>query len=184
MRAQLLKLGFVLIFIFLACPALAWAQRVPHEGGNAVGGDVGIYFPQQDELTTGPALTGFLEHYLTARDSVRGVFGWANPHFDTEDTDSLRQVRIGGDLLHNWEHGTVHPFVGAGLAAYFLQARDNGHDVGDSRTRFGGNVLAGVEYFTSNTFAVKGEAAYHIVSKIDQFNPSGLLLTVGGKVYF
>jgi opacity protein-like surface antigen len=78
----------------------------------------------------------------------------------------------------------VHPFVGAGLGTYFLQARDNGENAGDSETKFGGTVFGGVEFFTSKTFSVKGEARYHIVSKVNDFNPSGLALTVGVKTYF
>jgi hypothetical protein len=174
----------LIVVLGLACPAPAWAQRVPHQGSSAVGGDVGLFIPRESGMSTGPALAGFLEHYLSARDSVRLVVGWASPKFETENTDGVRQVRVGGDLLHNWEGGSVHPFVGAGLGLYFLQERDNGRNVGNSETKFGGNVLGGVEYFTSNTFSIKGEAAYHVITKIDQFNPSGLQLSVGAKVYF
>jgi len=45
-------------------------------------------------------------------------------------------------------------------------------------------VFGGAEFFTSKTFSVKGEARYHIVSKVNDFNPSGLALTVGVKTYF
>lgn len=181
MRAQLLT---VVVIGILACPVAAWAQRVPHKGSSAVGGDVGVYIPRETGMTNGLALAGFFEHYLTARDSVRIDLGWADPKFDTENTDSMRQVRLGADLIHNWEGGSVHPFVGAGLGAYFLQEIDNGNNLGNSEKKFGGQVLGGVEYFTSNTFSIKGEAAYHVISKIDQFNPSGLQLSIGAKVYF
>jgi opacity protein-like surface antigen len=109
-----------------------------------------------------------------------------NPKWESETSDSLRQIRIGADFVHNWEGGTVHPFVGAGLGAYFLQFRDNGENLGDSETRLGGAIFGGVEYFTSNTFAVKGEARYHVISKTTRFdlNPSGLSLTFGVKSYF
>jgi hypothetical protein len=182
MKTRLLICGLA---AYLGCPAAALAQaRMPHEGAGAVGGDVGIFLPRQDALKTGPVLEGFYEYYLTARESVRIGVGWMNPKFQTEDSDTLRHVRIGADLVHNWEGGAVHPYVGAGLGAYFLQFRDNGQNVGDSETKLGGNVFGGVEYFTSNTFSVKGEAAYHIVSKVNDFNPSGLSLTFGVKSYF
>ena len=93
-------------------------------------------------------------------------------------------IRVGADLVHNWEGGAVHPYVGAGLGMYFLQFRDLGHSIGDRETKFGGTIFGGAEFFTSNTFAVKGEARYHIVSKIGEFNPSGLALTFGVKSYF
>jgi hypothetical protein len=171
--------------ITLAIPALASAQgRMPHKGAGAVGADVGVFLPKEEQLTTGPVVEGFYEYYLTARDSVRVGAGWLNPKFERESADSFRQIRIAVDLVHNWEGGTVHPFAGAGLGTYFLQLRDNGTNVGDSETKLGGTVFAGAEFFTSNTFAVKGEARYHIVQKVGGFNPSGLALTIGVKGYF
>ena len=184
MKAQLLVCGLALC---LAIPATAAAQaRMPHAGASAVGGEVGVFLPKADELSTGPVLEGFYEYYLTARESLRIGVGWLNPKWEAEKSDSLRHVRIGGDLLHNWEGGAVHPFVGAGLGVYILQFRDNGESLGDSETKFGGSIFGGVEFFTSDTFAVKGEARYHIVSKSDQLNlnPSGLSLTFGVKSYF
>jgi hypothetical protein len=167
-----------------ACATTAWAQRTPHTDQNAIGGDVGVFLPAQDGMTTGPSLEGFFEHYLSARDSVRANVGWANPKVERETSDSTRQIRLGADIIHNWEHGSIHPFAGVGLAAYFIQHEDNGESVGDSRTRLGGNLLGGVEFFTSNTFSIKGEGRYHIVSKVDGYDPSGLALTIGVKKYF
>jgi Outer membrane protein beta-barrel domain len=169
----------------LSCVATpAWAQRTPHRDMGALGGDVGVFLPKQDGMTTGPSLEGFFEHYLTSRDSIRADVGWSNPKVDRETSDSTRQIRVGADLIHNWEGGAIHPFVGAGLGAYFLQAKDNGNNVGDSQTRLGGDILGGVEFFTSNRFSIKGEGRYHIVSKANGYNPSGLALTIGIKSYF
>lgn len=182
-KAQLLICGLALCLI----PASAAAQpRMPHAGASAVGGDVGIVLPQADALSTGPVLEGFYEYYFTARESLRVGVGWLNPKWDAEESDSLRQIRIAGDLVRNWEGGAVHPFVGAGLGMYILQFRDNGENLGDSESKFGGSIFGGVEFFTSDTFAVKGEARYHIVSRSDRFdvNPSGLALTIGVKSYF
>jgi hypothetical protein len=174
-----------IVAVALGAPALATAQgRMPHKGAGAVGADVGIVFPKEDQLTTGAAIEGFYEYYLSARDSVRVGAGWLNPKFERESDDSVRQIRVAVDLVHNWEGGTVHPFAGAGLGTYFLQVRDNGNNVGDSDTKIGGTVFAGAEFFTSNTFAVKGEARYHVVQKVNDFNPSGLSLTIGVKSYF
>jgi len=182
MKAQLLICGLAAM---LGLPSVAAAQaRMPHKDAGALGGEVGIFLPKEDVLTTGLALEGFYEYYLTARDSVRVGAGWLNPKFENESSDSLRQIRIAVDFVHNWEGGAVHPFVGAGVGTYFLQFRDNGNNVGDSETKFGGTIFGGAEFFTSNTFSVKGEARYHIVSKVNDFNPSGLALTIGVKSYF
>ncbi|SRR6266540_1739501 len=182
MKAQLLTIGLVLI---LGLPVAASAQgRMPHKDAGAIGADVGVFVPRQDGMTNGLTLEGFYEYYLTARDSVRVGAGWANPKFEREKEDSVRQVRIAVDLVHNWEGGAVHPFVGAGLGTYFIQQRDNGNDVGESETKLGGTIFGGAEFFTSKTFSVKGEARYHVVSKVDAYNPSGLALTIGVKSYF
>ncbi len=182
MKAQLFVLG---IAALLCAPAGAAGQgRMPHGNAGGIGADVGIFMPRQEGMTTGPELSGFYEHYMTARDSLRLGVEWMNPKSDFEHSDTVRQVRVGGDFIHNWEGGSVHPFVGAGLAAYILQPRDNGHNFGDSATKLGGTLLAGAEFFTSSTFSVKGEARYHIVSKWNGYDPSGLALTIGVKSYF
>ena len=133
---------------------------MPHKDAGALGADVGVFLPRQDGMTTGPEIGGFYEYYLTARDSLRVGGGWANPKNEADSNLRTRQLRFGVDLIHNWEGGAVHPFVGAGLGSYFLQPRLNGTNLGDSATKIGGTILGGVEFFTSNTFAVKGEARY------------------------
>ena len=106
----------------IAVPAQAQRReaRNPHQGSSAVLGEVGLFLPTQDGMTTGPAVEGAYEYYLTARNSLRLGAGWANPKLDREHSDSTRQVRLGADLIHNWEGGAVHPFVGAGVGSYFL----------------------------------------------------------------
>jgi hypothetical protein len=169
----------------LSLPTAVSAQgRMPHKDAGAVGAEVGVFPPRQDGMTTGPAIEGFYEHYLTARNSLRIGAGWANPKQEADSDNTMRQVRIGADLLHNWEGGAIHPFVGAGLGAYFLQPRSHGTNVGDSATKLGGTILGGVEFFTAKTFAVKGEARYHVVQKSGSYDPSGFAFTIGVKSYF
>lgn len=171
--------------ILFGLSAPAWAQRrAPHKDSGALGGDVGVFLPQQSGMSSGPALEGFYEYYLDARNSVRLGVGWASPKSEADSNVRTRQICIPVDVVHNWEGGAVHPFVGAGLGTYFLQTRVNGSNVGDSRTKLGGTLFAGLEFFTSNTFSVKGEARYHIVTKADGYDPSGLALTIGAKTYF
>jgi opacity family porin len=156
---------------------------MPHAGANAVGAEVGAFIPNQDGMSHSAEVTGFFEPYLTARDSLRLAVGWADPKVETSNDQSTRQVRIGGEVIHNWEGGSVHPFVGAGLSAYFLKALAAGTD-GDTATRLGGTILGGAEFFASKTFSVKGEARYNVVSKWNGYDPSGLSLTIGVKSYF
>jgi hypothetical protein len=177
----------VVFVLALMLPAPAQAQRrMPATGAGAVGGDFGVFLPQEDALESGLVLDGFYEYYFEPRTSLRLMVGYMNPEIDNGEDDSLRYVRIGGDVVYNWEGGAIHPFVGAGLGVYLLQFKDNGDSVGDSESKFGGNLFGGVEFFTSPTFAVKGEAKYHVVSDIDpgDFDPGGFSLTIGVKKYF
>ena len=175
----------ILAILATLTPSLLLAQT-PKADSGAVGGDVGIFLPKQDGMKSGPTLEGFYEYYPTARTSIRLGLGWGNPKRDTEndEDDSIRFIRIGGDVVYNWEGGSVHPFVGAGLGIYFLQERDNGENLGDSETKFGGTLFGGAEFFTSNTVSFKAEAKYHIVADAGAYNPDGLSLTVGLKKYF
>ena len=174
------------LVLCIAVPAQAQRReaRNPHQGSSAVLGEVGLFLPTQDGMTTGPAVEGAYEYYLTARNSLRLGVGWANPKLDREHSDGTRQIRFGGDLIHNWEGGAVHPFVGAGAGSYFLQSIDNGNTIGPSNTRFGARLLGGVEYFTSRSFAIKGEGRYDAVMKANGYNPSGLTFSIGVKSYF
>ncbi|MBA3297132.1 MAG: porin family protein [Acidobacteria bacterium] len=173
----------ILALAITLAPALAQAQT-PQTDSAAVGGDVGLFFPKSDALKSGLALDGFYEYYLSPRTSIRLGVGFMNPKIKRDEDDSMRYIRVGGDLVYNWEGGGVHPFVGAGVGAYFLQEKDNGDNFGDQETKIGGNVFGGAEFFTSNTLSVKAEAKYHLISNLGAFNPDGLSLTVGLKKYF
>lgn len=173
----------ILVVLLTLVPAMAAAQTPRAESG-AVGGDVGWFFPADDGMKGGATLEGFYEYYLTARTSVRLGLGWGRPKVKADEEDSIRFFRVAGDVVYNWERGNVHPFAGAGVGIYFLQASDNGESVGDSETKFGGTIFGGAELFTSNTVSVKGEARYHLVANAGAYNPDGLSLTIGIKKYF
>ena len=175
----------ILAIVFALTPSYVHAQRTPHADTAAVGGDVGVFIPRDDALSWGPDLEGFYEYYITPRTSLRLGLGWMKPDFEGDNDVSLRYIRVGGDIVRNWEGGAIHPFVGGGLGVYFIQLRDNGHNVGDGDSKLGGNIFGGVEFFTSNTLSVKAEARYHLVENINGFiNPDGLALTIGLKKYF
>lgn len=178
----------IIAVVLSILPVMAEAQgRTPRAGSAAVGGDVGWFFPTDDALNSGVSLDGFYEYYLAPRTSVRFGLGWTAPEYDFETDESLRYVRVGGDVIYNWEGGAVHPFVGAGLGVYIMQPSEDGNDVAESESKLGGVLLGGLEYFTSNTVSVKGEISYHFISDVENFgprNPSGFKLAVGLKKYF
>ena len=173
----------ILIFGLGLLPAVAQAQT-PQADSAAFGVDFGVFLPKQENLDKGLDFGGFYEYYPTARTSIRLGANWMNPKFDNGADAHLRYIRIGGDLVYNWEGGSVHPFVGAGLGVYFLQERQNGEAARESETKLGGALFGGAEFFTSNTVSVKAEAKYHLIKNLGTFNPDGLSLTIGLKKYF
>ena len=173
-----------ILAILMTIPPAAASAQTPRTDSAAVGADIGVFLPRADSFNSGLEIDAFYEYYLSPRTSIRLGGGWMNPKSDTEDDDSMRYFRIGGDLVYNWEGGSVHPFAGAGLGVYFLQAKDNGDNFGDQETKLGGTLFGGAELFTSNTLAFKAEAKYHLISNPDGFNPDGFSLTVGLKKYF
>ena len=178
-------LHFALLVSVLVVPSAASAQRrVPAAESGALIGDVGVFLPRSDELDSSLVLEGFYEYYFTPRGSVRMGAGWTNPSFTRGSDDTLRTVRIALDGVYNWEHGAIHPFVGAGVGIYFLQPTDNGEDFGDSETKPGATLFGGVEFFTGRTVSVKAEGKYHVMGDVFGLNPGGLALTIGLKKYF
>lgn len=177
----------VIAAVFSLLPSFAEAQRTPRTDSAAVGGDVGVFRPSDDELESSLSLDGFYEYYWSPRTSLRVGLGWTNPGYERDPDASVRHIRIGGDVIYNWEGGALHPFVGAGLGVYIMEPRRNGDSLSDSESKLGGVLLGGIEMFTSNTVSIKGELSYHLISNVDDFgpeNPDGLKLTVGLKKYF
>jgi hypothetical protein len=179
-------LGVLVLGSIIMAPGVAAAQeRAPHAGSTAVGADVGAFIPRDGQLDTALIVNALIEYYVTPRVSVRTDFGFTDPGFSRESTDSLRQIPLRFDVNYNWERGKWHPFVGAGAGAYFLQSKDNGQAIGDSETKAGFNLGGGIEYFTGRTVSLKGEARYHAIGKTRTGqDPSGFVFTGGLKKYW
>lgn len=168
--------------LFLLLPLTATAQ--PREGQTALGGDIALFFPSDDQFDGALLWGGFVEVYPTARIGVRPSLFVTSPEFERGTDERERQIRLGVDVLYNWEGGQIHPFVGAGLGAHFLQFTHEGESVGDSATELGFALLGGLEYFLNREWTVKGEGRYHFVNDRPGFDPDGLALTIGLKRYF
>jgi hypothetical protein len=179
-----MRLGTLIVALLILTPVDGRAQpRVPDTGMMAVGAEAGAFVPAESLLQSGFALEGTFEYYLNPRASLRLGLGWTEPDFNVGN-DSLRYVRIPFDLVYNWEGGAIHPFVGAGLAAYRLQFRPTGRRGGDSESKLGATFFGGIEIFNTRTVSIKGEARYHLVPDIRGFTPNGLAVTIGIKKYF
>jgi hypothetical protein len=141
-------LGVLIVGSYISWPGLAAAQeRAPHAGSTAVGVDVGAFIPAEGRLDNALIVNALLDYYLTPRVSLRTAFGLTDPGFARESVDSLRQIPLRLDANYNWEGGKWHPFVGAGVGAYFLRFKDNGRAFGESETKLGFNVGGGIESF-------------------------------------
>ena len=142
-------------------------------------------FPLRVNSTTRSSSARCSRYHLTPRISLRTDFGLTDPGFARESADSLRQIPLRLDVNYNWERGKWHPFVGAGVGAYFLRFKDNGQAFGETETKPGFNVGAGMEYFTGRTVSLKGEARYHAIGNTRAgTDPSGLVFTGGVKKYW
>lgn len=171
----------------LMSPAASSAQerRQPHTGSQAVGFEIGSFIPDNDAFQRDLLLNGLFEYYVRPRVSLRTEFGYTDPGQRREPTDSLRQVPLRLDVNYNWEGGSWHPFVGAGLGAYFLRQKDNGRPFGDTTTEPGVNLGAGIEYFMTRSVTFKGEGRYHwIGTPINGPEVSGWAVTAGFKKYY
>src|SRR5881409_3284403 len=93
MRPQLFALGIAAI---LCLPSTAAAQRrMPHAGAGALGIEGAVFVPKQGDMSAGPDIGGFYEHYLSARNGLRVGAEWSNPRREIAHDDSVRQIRLG-----------------------------------------------------------------------------------------
>ena len=173
--------AFFALFLF---PEISAAQRVPDAGQVAIGAEFGVFFPADEQLSVGVVGGGLLEIYATPRVGIRGSVMAIRNGYDRHDDDDERQLRLGLDLIHNWEHAAVHPFVGAGIGMHFLRFYRDGDNEGPNDTEFGGQLLGGAEFFMNRQWTAKLEGRYQWVADRPNLNPDGLGLTVGLKRYF
>jgi hypothetical protein len=168
------------LLLFFSLSAIAQ----PRQGQAAAGGDIGLTFPSDDQLDGALLFGGFVEVYATPRVGIRPSLFFTAPEYERGTDEHENQMRLGVDVIYNWEGGVIHPFVGAGIAAHFLQFTNDGEDVDDSDTNLGFALLGGVEYFLNRAWTVKGEGRYQWVDDRPSVNPDGFALTIGLKRYF
>jgi opacity protein-like surface antigen len=168
----------------LATPATAAAQPVPDSGQVAAGVDLGLFLPPDDRLDSAFIGGGFFEFYLTPRVGVRTSVMSLRPEYQGRLDEQERQVRIGADVIYNWEYVQIHPFVGGGIGIHLMRTHARGDNVGINHNKLGISALGGFEYFINRDWAVKAEGRYQWVGDIPFVDPSGFALTLGIKRYF
>jgi hypothetical protein len=163
------------ILVILGPQAAAAQAERPRENTVAVGGDVGFLASDNGASKERQALqsaTGtvdaFVEYYYTPRTSLRLMYGWAAPQFDSAPGRSLRRQHLNLNFLYNLEFGRLRVFGTVGGGAYFLSGREASSVVGSAVTKPGGSLGWGGEYYF-RTFAVKSEMNVHILDKEKSF---------------
>jgi opacity protein-like surface antigen len=163
-------------------PTLALAQ--PRTGQVAAGADIGMFFPSDDRLQAGLMADGFIEFYPAPRLGIRPIITAIRSGYDRFDDDDERQLRLGVDVIYNWEGGRIHPFFGGGFGVHFLRFYRGGNNEGPNDTNFGTNLLGGLEIFMNREWTVKLEGRYQWVQDRPNLDPDGFGALIGFKRYF
>ena len=182
--SSLLKSLSCAVFALFLLPAASAAQRVPDSGQVAAGAEFGLFLPADEQLTAGLVGGGLLEVYASPRVGIRGSVMAIRNGYDRRDDDDEREIRLGLDLIYNWERGGVHPFAGVGVGMHFLRFYRDGENDGPNDTEFGAQVLGGADFFVNREWTVKAEGRYQWVADRPNLNPDGLSLTIGLKRFF
>jgi hypothetical protein len=156
-----------------AWPQVAAAQgQPPARDTVAIGGDVGFLAPDTGEAQVLKTATGtadaFIEYYYTDRVSLRVMYGWAAPPYESIAGRSLQRHHLNLNVIYNWKFGSFRPFATIGGGAYFLSRREDDEPVGSRVTKPGGNLGWGGEYHL-RTFVVKSEMLVHILTEEKSF---------------
>lgn len=181
MRSLRLAAAALLLSSFSVAPAMA---QTPDTGLIGVGGDIGVFFPDEAFETT-LTLDAFGEYYVTPRISVRALLGWAKPGFENQTENNFRQTRLLFNGVYNWEMEEWHPYVTAGAGFYWVRQLFENLPDPDGETRGGINLGGGVEYFLDDNSSLKFEGRWDFVSDPPGLpDASGFTLTFGYKRYF
>ena len=88
------------IALVLACPLLAAAQPVPNTGQIAVAGEVGLFFPADEQLDAGIVGGGLIEFYVSPRLGIRGTVTAIRSCYDRDgDNEEPNDTNFGGQAL-------------------------------------------------------------------------------------
>lgn len=163
---------------------LSASAQTTERGTPAVGGDIGILFPDEAFENT-VTLDAFGELFLTPRISARGMLAWASPGVTGQTEDHFRQFKLLFNGVYNWDFEKWRPFATAGAGVYFVRLHLDGRPDPEGETRGGVNFGGGVEYFATDRMSIKSELRWDVVSDPPGLpDATGLSLTFGVKRYF
>lgn len=165
--------------LLLVLPAAA--STAPEEGDMAVSFNLGVvdaFDNQFSDLET--VVTGTFQYHSSPRVAWRGLFGMTTFDGDSSGNANVDIDFFNANVVYNWEHGEIHPFVTGGVGLYDRSARNLPGNFGG--TELGLNGGGGIDWFLGERWALKFEGTFHGVSgeKPDWF----FMATAGAIVWF
>jgi opacity protein-like surface antigen len=179
-------IGSLALGLWCAGMASAFGQgRRSHDETAAVGLEAGAWVPHHAEFDVAPFFEGFFEYHPDRHLMIRPALGWAEASHTGQRVDAVRLATLRVDVNYIWNATPWRPFAGAGIGAYFMQAKRDGVSFGESETKPGLSLGGGVEYVFHRAVGLRGEVRYHeILRTFTGLDPSGLTLTGGIVAYF
>lgn len=176
-----------LLTTVMAAPAAA-QTRVPDRGMGAIGLWGGFALPSEDVLSEGAYFGVSGEWYATPRVAIRGLFGGAFLDVSGGGLDGkVSPMFLTGNVVHNWERGKWHPYVGGGVGWYRYRFGEGDNRLSDDKV--GANVGGGIEYFFTRRDVIAGDVTFHIVpghadSFVWDYQARFFTIAAGYKRYF
>ena len=137
-------------------------RTTPPAGTWAGGLDVGFANPLgDDEFDAEPTFDGYLEYFSTPHVSWRGMLAFTafeGPDVPGLGGDDVDIAALTGNVLYQWEGGTVHPFVTGGVGVYNYDPDLD--DDGDFEPGLNGG--GGLNVYAADRFAIKFEGLFHV----------------------
>ncbi|HZI94173.1 MAG TPA: outer membrane beta-barrel protein [Patescibacteria group bacterium] len=137
-------------------------SQAPKEGDMAVSGNLGFanaFDNNFDGLE--PVFTGTFEYYSSPRISWRGLLGVTS--FDVDDSiannASIDYQFFNANIVYNWEHGVIHPYVTGGVGIYTKDEKNLPSSFGDSEVGLNGG--GGIDWFLGERWGLKFEGTFH-----------------------
>ena len=156
-------------------------STAPVKGDMAMSGNVGFARAFDNDFKDfEPILTGTFEYYSTPRVSWRGLLGVTSFDADLPGSASVDIVFVNANIVYNWEHGRIHPYVTGGIGVYQKNGSSDLPSEFDE-TVFGLNGGGGIDWFLGSRWGLKFEGILH---GLTGENPNTALLGTAGFMFW
>lgn len=157
----------ILLLLSAAAPAAAQERNEPFAGLYGVSAGLGLADPKG--LSSTLALMGRMDLGRVIGISILPtVEYWGKSDRALGVKVSSHDLTLGGDARVRLSHGLTRPYLGAGLAMHFVNAKTEQDGRTESRNseKVGAALLAGLEFERSESFSWFVEAKYRFVSDL------------------